>query len=383
MRKLLSTMVIGILLISCGSKDSQSKLRELESQRDALNEKISELKKEIAQNNGDSNKNHISYVEIRTIKSKEFKHYIKIQGTIESDNNILLSPQTGGIVKKIYVNEGERVQKGQLLAELDAAIYESTLAELKTNLELAQTVFERQERLWNKKIGSEIQYLQAKTNKESLEQKLNTVNEQYKLTKITSPISGTVDQILIKEGEAAAPGFGAIRVVQLSDLKINAALSESYISNVKTGDLVDVNIPVLEKNLKLKIDAVSQVIDPKNRTFNIEITIPKNESSIKANMLAVLTINDYTNPEALIVPVDVLQQTGSEAFLFLAKEHPEYPNERWLVEKRIVKAGKYYDEEIEITEGLSENEDIVVFGFQDLADGQQVKINNQQTMIEN
>ena len=374
MRKLFSIMVLGIFLLSCGSDDSQSKLRELESQRDVLNEKISELKKEIAQNNGDSNKNNLSYVEIRNIKSKEFKHYIKIQGTIESDNNILIPPQTGGIVKKIYVNEGDRVQKGQLLAELDASIYESTLAELKTNLELVRTVFERQERLWNKKIGSEIQYLQAKTNKESLEQKLNTVNEQYKLTKITSPISGTIDQILIKEGEAAAPGFGAIRVVQLSDLKIKAALSESYISNVKTGDLVDVNIPVLEKNLKLKIDAVSQVIDHKNRTFNIEITIPKNESSIKANMLAVLTINDYTNPAALTVPVDVLQQTGSEAFLFLVKEHPEYPNERWLVEKRIVKSGKYYNEEIEITKGLSENEDIVVFGFQDLADGQQVKI---------
>ena len=374
MRKLVSILILGIFLVSCGSDDSQSKLRKLESQRDELNEKISELKKEIVQSNGDSDNTKISYVEIKNIKSTEFKHYIKVQGTIESDNNILIPPQSPGIVKGIYVEKGDRVQKGQLLAELDGAIYESSIAELKTNLKLARTVFERQERLWNKKIGSEIQYLQAKTNKESLEQKLITVNEQYKLTKIISPISGTIDEILIKEGEAAAPGFGGIRVVQLSDLKIKAALSESYISNVKSGDLVDVTIPVLGKNMKLKIGAVSQVIDPKNRTFNVEITIPENESLIKPNMLVVLTINDYINPDALTVPVDVIQRTGSEAFLFSAKKHPEFPNERWLVEKRIVKPGKYYDDVIEIKEGLKNNEHIVVFGFQDLADGQVVQI---------
>ena len=374
MRAIISTLILGIFLVSCGSNDPQAKLRELESQRDDLTVQIEELKKEVAQNNGDSGNNKMSYVQLKKVIPTDFKHFIKIQGTIESDNNILVPPQSPGIVKKIYVEKGDQVKKGQLLAELDGAIYESTIQELKTNLKLAKTVFERQKRLWNKKIGSEIQYLQAKTNKEGLEQKLTTVNEQYKLTKINSPISGTIDQVLIKEGEAAAAGFGAIRVVQLSDLKIKAVLSESYISILKTGDLVDVHIPVLGKNLKLKIDAVSQVIDPKHRTISIEIVIPKGETSIKPNMLAVLTINDYENSTALTVPVDVLQKTGGEMFLFAAKEHPEYPDEKWLVEKRFVEPGKYYAEEIEILKGLNENEHVVVFGFQDLADGQTVKI---------
>jgi len=374
MKSIVSIFTLGIFLVSCGSNDPQAKLRELESQRDDLNAQIDELKKKIVQNNGDLDNIKISYVKLQKVTKNPFKHFIKIQGTIESDNNILVPPQSPGIIKNIYVEQGDKVKKGQLLAELDGAIYESTIQELKTNLELAQTVYERQERLWNKKIGSEIQYLQAKTTKEGLEQKLKTVNEQYKLTKITSPISGTIDEVLIKEGEAAAAGFGAIRVVKLSDLKINAVLSEAYISVLKVGELVDVNIPVLIKNLKLTIDAVSQVIDPKNRTISIEIKIPKGESEIKPNMLAVLTINDYENSSALTVPVDVLQKTGEETFLFTAKEHPEYPNDKWLVDKRFVEPGKYYNEKIEIRNGLKENEHVVVFGFQDLADGQTVKI---------
>jgi membrane fusion protein, multidrug efflux system len=374
MRAIISTLILAIFLVSCGSNDPQAKIRELESKRDDLNAQIEELKKVVAQNNGDTENAKMSYVKLQKVTPSPFKHFIKIQGTIESDNNILIPPQSPGIVKKIYVEKGDNVQKGQLLAELDGAIYESTIQELKTNLKLAKTIFERQERLWNKKIGSEIQYLQAKTNKEGLEQKLTTVNEQYKLTKITSPISGTIDQVLIKEGEAAAAGFGAIRVVQLSDLKIKAVLSESYISVLKVGDLVGVNIPVLNKTLKLKIDAVSQVIDPKHRTISIEIVIPKGETSIKPNMLAVLTINDYENPNALTVPLDILQRTGEKAFLFAAIEHPDFPNEKWLVEKRFVDAQRYYDEKIEILDGVQENEYVVVIGFQDLADGQTVKI---------
>ena len=377
MKIIISTIVLGIFLVSCGSNDPQAKLRELEAQRDDINAQIKELKNEIVKNNGNSENGRISYVKLQKVTPTLFKHFIKIQGTIESDNNILVPPQSAGIVKKICVEKGDKVQKGQLLAELDGAIYESNMQELKTSLALATTVYERQERLWKKKIGSEIQYLQAKAAKEGLEQRLTSVNEQYKLTKIISPISGTIDQIIIKEGEMASPQFGAIRVVQLSDLKIKADLSEQYISALKVGDLVDVNIPVLNRILKLKINAVSQVIDPKNRTISIEIIIPKSESDMKPNMLAVLTINDYENLTALTVPLDVLQKTGEEMFLFTAKEHPDNPNEKWVVEKRFVKTGYYYDEVVEVLDGIKENEQVVVFGFQNLADGQTVQLGNE------
>lgn len=380
MKKITIFLFLTILTISCSSGNKQAQIAKLEAQRDALTEEIEQLKQSIFQENGEIEDEKIKYVEIIQIEPRIFKHYIKVQGTIESNNNIFTPPQASGIVKKIYVQKGEKVLKGQLLAELDGSIYESTIMELETNMELATTIFERQERLWNKKIGSEIQYLQAKTNKASLGKRLITVNEQYKLTKIFAPISGTVDEVNIKVGEAAIAGMGAIRIVQLSDLKIAAVLSENYISQVKKKDSVHVHIPVLDKSLNMTIKAVSQVIDPENRTFNIELKIPENKFSIKPNMLAVLTINDYTNPAAITVPVNIIQRTSNKQFIFVTNEDSEFSGEKFEVEMRYVKTGKYYDNLVEITEGLTAGEIVVFFGFQDLADGQIVMVSNNQAV---
>lgn len=380
MKKITIFLFLTILTISCSSGNKQAQIAKLEAQRDALTEEIEQLKQSIFQENGEIEDEKIKYVEIIQIEPRIFKHYIKVQGIIESNNNIFTPPQASGIVKKIYVQKGEKVLKGQLLAELDGSIYESTIMELETNMELATTIFERQERLWNKKIGSEIQYLQAKTNKESLGKRLITVNEQYKLTKIFAPISGTVDEVNIKVGEAAAAGIGAIRIVQLSDLKITAVLSENYISQVKKKDSVHVHISVLDKSLNMTIKAVSQVIDPENRTFNIELKIPENKFSIKPNMLAVLTINDYTNPAAITVPVNIIQRTSNKQFIFVTNEDSEFSGEKFEVEMRYVKTGKYYDNLVEITEGLTAGEIVVFFGFQDLADGQIVMVSNNQAV---
>ena len=191
-----------------------------------------------------------------------------------------------------------------------------------------------------------------------------------KLTKIFTPLAGTVDEILIKEGEMAAAGMGAVRVVQLSNLKIKVDLSEAYISSVKKNDLVHVKIPVIGREFDLRVDAVSQVIDPQNRTFQIEIKIPKSETGIKPNMLAVLTINDYTNDEALIVPLNIVQETGQEQFLFVA----EQLNGDWIARRRAVKTGSSYIDRAEVLSGLQEGEHVVTFGYQNLADGQKLAV---------
>ena len=224
--------------------------------------------------------------------------------------------------------------------------------------------------LWDKKIGSEIQYLQAKNNKESLEKKLATVKEQYDLTKLYAPINGTVDEVTIKEGEAAAAGMGAIRIVQLSELSIRAKISENYITQIKVGDTVQVYFPVIDLKLTKKIKAVSQVIDPQNRTFEVEIKITEIAQAIKPNMLAVLTINNYTNPKALTVPLNIVQKTGDNFFLFVAKEEPDSKGTRWLAERRTVVPGEHQGDRFEIVKGLKAGEQVVVFGYQDLADGQ-------------
>jgi RND family efflux transporter MFP subunit len=371
-------VLIGFLFsmtVSCAPPgDKQSQLSRLEAQREALTAQIEQLKAEIARDGGEAPQEALAYVRGLEIRPSLFQHFIQVQGTVESDNNILIPAQSSGVVKKIHVRQGDSVRQGQLLAELDAAILESGIAELEHGLELATTIYERQDRLWKKNIGSELDYLTAKNNKENLEKKLATLQEQYKLTKVHAPISGTVDDVLIKEGEMAAAGFGTIRIVQLSRLKLKASLSENYISRVNKGDTVRVRIPVAGREMELTVDAVSQVIDPNNRTFQIEIRIPARERDLKPNMLAVITINDYSNPEALTVPQNVVQETGTESFLFVAEER----DGGWIARRRAVVPGENYGEQLEINEGLSAGEFVVTLGFQNLADGQPVSLNREE-----
>ncbi len=370
-RKYLALLGMGLTLIACGPRGDEAQLARLEQQRDALTEEIERLKQEIAQKARPGVKQEkLMNVNISQVERGRFQHFIQVQGTIESDNNVLIAPQSSGIVKKIHVTTGNKVSKGQLLAELDGSILESSIAELENGLNLAKTIFERQQRLWDKNIGSEIEYLQAKNNKEGLEKKLATLKEQYKLTKIFTPLSGTVDEILIKEGEMAVAGMGAVRVVQLSNLKIKVDLSEAYISSIKQNDLVHVKIPVIGREFDLRVDAVSQVIDLQNRTFQIEMKIPKSEAGIKPNMLSVLTINDYTNDEALIVPLNIVQETGQEQFLFVA----EKLDGDWIARRRSVKTGSSYIDRAEVLSGLQEGEYVVTFGYQNLADGQKLAV---------
>ena len=235
---------------------------------------------------------------------------------------------------------------------------------MKISLNLATTVYERQERLWSKKIGSEVQYLQAKTQKESLEKKLQSLNKQLEMTKIIAPINGTVDKVIIREGEMAVVGMGAVRVVNVSDLKIKASLSESFINDVNKGDIVDVKVPSIGKNDSQKVLSVAKVINPSNRTFEIEVKAPSFKE-IKPNMLTVLSINDYTKEDAIVVPMNILQNTGTEFFVFKVVEK----DGKFYAKKEFVKPGKYYNNMIEILEGVSSGESLVTFGFQQISDG--------------
>ena len=369
--KYLALLAMGLILAACGPRSNEAQLARLERQREELTEKIEKLKQEIAQKANPAVKHEkVMNVEISPVKKEIFQHFIQVQGIVESDNNVLVAPQSSGVVKRIHISAGSKVSKGQLLAELDGSILESSIAEVESGLQLARTIFERQQRLWNKNIGSEIEFLQAKNNKESLEKRLKTLEEQYKMTKIFAPLSGTVDEILIKEGEMAAAGMGAIRVVQLSNLKIVVDLSEVYISRVNNGDFVHVSIPVIDREFDLRVDAVSQVIDPNNRTFQVEIKIPRSQSGIKPNMLAVLTINDYTNGEALVVPLNIVQETGLERFIFVAEQN----SADWVARRRSVKTGETYNDRVEILSGLQEGEHVVTFGYQNLADGQSLAV---------
>lgn len=376
MKRITSFILLGALIasvtISCGPNSDAARLARLEAKRDALERQIEEIKAAMAVREGSQTGPAIApaAVRIEEVQEESFRHFITVQGTVESDNNILVPPLSPGLVEKIHVRVGDRVSRDQVLVELDAAVLEKSIAEVEHGLELATTVYARRQRLWDKKIGSEMEYLQAKNNKEALEKKLETLREQLNLTKITAPIAGSVDEILVKEGEMAAAGFGAVRIVQISRLKVRAALAENYISRVKQGDTVTVGIPVLSKEFMSTARAVSQVIDPDNRTFQIEVGVPSGERDVKPNMLAVLTVNDYTNPRALTVPKNVIQETGAEQFVFVAVRE----NGQWIARKRTVRTGLDQESRVEVLAGLDDGDFVVTFGFQKIADGQPLTV---------
>ena len=366
------TALIVLITAACQPGGKPSELARLEGQRDALTAKIEALKARIAAGRGaaPARPEVVAPVEIAAVEPAVFRHYLTVQGIVQSDNNILVPPLAPGLVTKIAVKAGDRVVAGQLLAELDAAVLKSSIAEVELSLSLARTLYERRERLWAKKIGSEIEYLQAKTNKEGLEKRLATLQEQLKLMRITAPIDGTVDEVRVKEGEMAAAGMGAFRLVQLSRLKITADLAENFIARVKRGDPVTVSIPVLGREFESRVSAVSQVIDSSNRTFKVEVAVTGAAGPVKPNMLAVVTINDYANPSALVVPANLVQQTGAEEFLFAAVQD----NGRWTARKRVVRTGESYADRVEILEGLAPGDRVVTFGFQKIADGQPLSV---------
>ncbi|MFW6137073.1 MAG: efflux RND transporter periplasmic adaptor subunit [Candidatus Aminicenantaceae bacterium] len=370
-----SVILTGILCVlsACGRGDNQSELEELIKKRDALNEKIARLRTELSPGARGERVPEPVPVQIMEAVPQKFQHFITVQGNVETESNILVSPQAPGLVRTIHVQTGDRVEKGRLLAELDASVIQRSMEELKTGLELARTVYERRARLWEKNIGSEIEYLQSKNNKEALEKKLQTLQEQYQLTLITAPQSGTIDEVMIKEGEMAAGGFGAFRIVKLSRLKVTASLSENHIGRIQPDSIARISVPAAGVEFEQRLHAVSQVIDPGNRTFQIEIRVPRGIENLKPNMLAVVEVNDYTNPQALAVPRNIIQKSGADSFLFTAELKGE--NGSRIARRRMVETGEDHQNMIEITSGLNPGEHVIVFGFQNLEDGQKITVN--------
>lgn len=365
-----------ILAFACNSGSEVDKkkkeLAELKAQQQEISGQIKKLETELATLVPAKNtETRIKLVEVTAVQPQTFKHYISVQGTIESDNNVMVSPKTGGVITAVYVNEGDRVSKGQVLALIDDAVMRQSVEELKTGLELATTVYEKQENLWKQKIGSEIQYLQAKNNKESLERRLQTLNSQIAMNRITSPINGTVDAVNIKAGEAAAPGLGVIRVVNLSEIKVAARVADSYISAIKKGDEVNITLPDIKEEIQGKISFVGQVVNPQSRTFDIEVTLNNRDNKLKPNMLAVVNINDKTAQNAIVIEENFVQSSENGNIVFVAGSQNGQK-----AQARTIKTGLSYNGKVEILEGLKSGDSLITTGYQDLVDGQAIKVSN-------
>jgi RND family efflux transporter MFP subunit len=260
---------------------------------------------------------------------------------------------------------GDEVKKDQVLAELDSKIISEQVAEIQNSFELSKTMFEKQKNLWEQKIGTEVQFLQVKNQKESLEKRLATLQQQMEMSKMKSPINGIIDAVDIKLGQATMPGLSAIRVVNLCSLKVKAEVSESYLAKVKKGNEVEIILPDLQDTLRTKISYAAKVISPMTRTFTVSVNL----DCIKEydpNMIAILKIVEYSNPKTFVVPVSIIQKTGSGEFVFIAENNK--------AKKVKVKTGKIYSGKTEVIEGLKEGDKLITAAYLDLADGMNIKV---------
>lgn len=309
-------------------------------------------------------------VYVQELQLSDFNHYVNIQGTVESDKTIMITPKTTATVQEILVRAGDQVQKGDVLARLDGEITKSQIQEVKTQLDLSKTLFERQQNLRDKGVGSEVEFLQAKTQYESTKNQLATLTEQYKNYTIRATISGTVDRVDLKVGETVGPTAPVFQLANSDALKVTAQVSEAYITQIEQTDSVEISFPSLDETITKKLDVVSKAINPSNRTFEVEVYISNNGEKIRPNMMAEVSINDITQHDMIVVPVNTVQQANNTNYVFIAEENEN----GWVAVNREVTTGYNYENDQVITEGLEAGDLLITAGYANLSDGTRISI---------
>ena len=357
-----------LMLAACGPKPAandkakaKAELEKLKQQQTELNDKIAKLEAQV----GTSDSSRVTDVSVLAVQPVSFTNYIELQGSVDAQDNVTAYPQAAGTITAINVKVGQHVGRGQVLAQLDNSVLRQQIAQGEAQLSLAATVYQRQKALWDQKIGTEVQYLQAKTNYEAGQKQLAAAKEQAAMYTIKSPISGTIDQMDLKLGQVAQPGQTGIRIVNADNLKVKANVPESYGSKVTAGDMVKVVIPDLQDTIKAKVTFASKVIDPGSRSFAVEVHLPGSKA-IRPNMTALLKIVDYQKADAIVVPVNAIQKSEAGDYVFLANNGA--------AKKVNIKSGATYGGKTEVVSGLSAGQQVITAGASDLEDGDKVKV---------
>ena len=387
MKNIFLLLTLAILTISCGG-DSKSitatiENKDLKKIREKRNELITEQATiagklkiiDAAISKLDTIKKYplVTAFQVKTIN---FNHFLELQGSVATKQNLILYPEFSGLLTKVYVKEGQKVSKGQLLATIDDAGLWEQVAQMEVQLSLAKTTFERQKRLWEQKIGSEIEFLQAKATYEGQENAVNQLKSQLAKTSVRAPFSGIIDDIISEPGTVVGAGASQLlRIVNLDNMYIEAEVPEVYLSRIVPGKTVEVYFPVLGETLNTKVNQVSNFINPSNRTFKITILIKNKEKLIKPNLTAKIKINDYTNEQAVLIPQSIISENSlGEQYIFIA-QNINKDNEA-TAKKMIVKTGKTQGDFLEVLEGVASNDIIINEGARNVKDGQNVKILN-------
>ena len=386
MKKFIYLLLITITAVSCGNKEGsvdslieKGNLTEIKAKKAELSTQQKELKAKIDKLNTfiEKEEKHDRALLVSTEKINDtvFKHFVEVQGDVETDQNIIIYPEFSGVLTNVYVNEGQRVSKGQRLAKIDDGGLSSQLAQQETQVALAKTTFERQQRLWNQKIGSEIQYLEAKANYEAADKAAQQIRSQLSKTIITAPFAGVIDNVIAEQGQVVNQGqTEVIRLVNLSDMYVKASLPENYLNSIEKGTEVNVRLSSIGEEYKGTVRQVGNYINPDNRTFDVEIAIPNKDNKVKPNLIATVRLNDYTNENAITIPESILQENSNgETIAFI---YEPVTDSTGTAKRVIVETGLNYDNRIEIKSGLNDGEIIILEGAKSVRDGQKVTTKN-------
>jgi RND family efflux transporter MFP subunit len=373
MRKLLAFILIFSFAACSQAPEDEDAIRqqigEYKKQVNELNNKILNLEKKLEEYDGDER--FSVPVRVKLIDYEVFNHYFEVRGTAEAVNESMISPETSGLIEKIYVKEGETVKKNQLLVKLSTEIIENSIKEVESQLEYAETVYQKQKRLWDRKIGSEMQYLDAKNARDGLQKNLETLQAQLDMAYIRSSINGVVDEIDMKIGELAMPGVPLMQVVNLEKLYINADVSETYLASVKEGDMVELNFPVYpEIKMEVPVFRIGNVINPANRTFKMQLRINNPDNKLKPNILAVIRINDFSTPSALVVPSNIIKQDINGQYIYVIRDEEG----QQVSSKIYIETGMSYNDQTMVIEGLQLGDKVITMGYNQVSDGAPVAV---------
>jgi membrane fusion protein, multidrug efflux system len=374
MRKIILTTLLTLTVISCSKKEDNQNIDDLieKNNATALQNKKTALQADIAKIDAALAKLNVkkdeALVAVTSVKDTVFNHYIDIQGNVDTKENILVQPEMPGALVSLNVRAGQHVGKGQVLGRVDDGGLSLQVSSIQTQYELAKTTFERQKNLWNQKIGSEIQFLQAQTQMISLQKQVSQAKAQLAKTLIKAPFSGTIDEVFVERGQVvSASPQGLMRIVNLSNMYVSTSVPETYIGKLKVGTVVDVFLTSLGKTYKGRVRQVGNYINPNNRSFGIEVSVPNPDNLLRPNQVAKLKIIDYTNADAVVVPTNVVQEDGEgNKFVFVVANSN---GKTGIAKKVLVEIGKSSDNVTEIVSGLTANDVIVTEGVNTISEG--------------
>jgi len=365
------------LLAACSAKKPNDELSKLRREKDSLETVKAGINAELAKLEGRITELDTArkYALITTIAAEKgvFNHYVSALGELRSDKNVLLLAESSGTIESVNVSTGDFVRKGQLLVAIDAAVVERNIDEIKVQLELAKTIYAKRDALWKQNIGSEVEYLQAKNNKESLESRLKTLESQLAMSRLKAPFDGYVDEVAAKVGEMASPAAPLVRLVSLRDVYIEADLSESYLRKVRKGSPVLAKFPALGSQIETSVSQVGSFIKPENRTFKIRIDLKNPSDELKPNLIANLEIRDYTQAEAVSIPNRVIQQSpDGKSYVYLFE--PAADGKKGKAVRTFIEIGQSSNNRTEVLRGLNGSEMLIDKGARSIKDSETVEI---------